>query len=304
MALTEENIDAASLLKWHVAMGADDAIDHEPVDRFLEIPPAETTAAAVTVSNAEHTPPTRNTAVENPGAKNPASHTTQNTSTSSAVKAIASGPTPVAARPAQPTSGAGPDLAEKAAAACSSISELKTALENFDGGLLKRSAKNTVFAGGTEGAPLMVIGDVPSREDDQNGQPFSGPSGQLLDKMLAAIGMSRAENVYLSTVLPWRPLGNSKPDASLLAVCKPFTARHIELAQPKLVLGLGGALSKALFETQDSISRQRGRWQSFMVEGQNIALIATYHPSYLLSQPHMKAAAWQDLLSVKEKMSS
>jgi len=268
--LGQENIDPKALLEWYIAMGADEATDLEPVDRFM-VPPPSTAA----VATQPHTAPKP-----------------------------ASGPTPVAARPAQPTHGAGADEAARAASSCGTVEELKAALEAFDGGLLKRSAKNTIFADGTFGAPLMVIGDVPGREDDQEGIPFAGLSGMLLDKMLRAIGLSRNENAYLSTVLPWRPLGNSKPDAGLLAVCKPFVERHIQLAKPKVVLGMGGALGKTLFETQDSISRQRGRWQELSSSGQTFALIATYHPVYLMSQPHQKGAAWRDLLAVKEKLSS
>jgi len=268
--LGQENIDQKALLEWHIAMGADEATDLEPVNRFVAPPPP-----AATIETKAHATPKP-----------------------------APGPTPVAARPAQPTRGAGAEEATRVANSCNTAEELKVALEAFDGGLLKRSAKNTIFADGTFGAPLMVIGDVPGREDDQEGTPFAGPSGMLLDKMLRAIGLSRNENAYLSTVLPWRPLGNSKPDAGLLAVCKPFIERHIQLAKPKVVLGMGGALGKALFETQDSISRQRGRWQELSSGGQTFALIATYHPVYLMSQPHQKGVAWQDLLTVKEKLSS
>jgi len=272
MALeTQENIDPAALLAWHIASGADEAIDCEPIDRFSAAAPAPVAVANVADAAPQVTP---------------------------------TGPTPVAVRPAQPTSGAGVDEATKIAAACNTVDDLKAALEAFDGGLLKRSAKNTVFADGAVGAPLMAFSDVPASEDDQSGKPFSGPAGQLLDKMLAAIGLNRGENAYLSTVVPWRPLGNSKPDTSLLAVCKPFVARHIELAKPKVVLGLGGTLSKALLGTQDSISRQRGRWQDFETGGQTFALIATYHPNYLLSQPHQKGNTWRDLLAVKEKLVS
>lgn len=268
-ATHEDNINAAALLAWHVAMGADEAIDIEPIDRFVVQAPVAAAAQQPTKA---------------PLPKG--------------------GPTPVAARPAKPMSGAGVEEAKKVASACKSLEELQTALKNFDGGLLKRSSKNTVFSGGTPDAPLMVIGDVPSREDDQSGNPFDGPAGQLLDKMLAAIGHNRNDNAYLSSVLPWRPLGSSKPDASTLAVCRPFVERHIELAAPKVILGMGGALGKALFETEDSISRQRGRWRDVALGNQKFALLATYHPTYLISQPNLKGAAWQDLLAVREKLLS
>jgi uracil-DNA glycosylase family 4 len=269
--LQQDTTDPAALLAWHIAMGADEAIDDTPVDRFVAV-------AAVP----EPQPTTRT--------PKPARAT--------------GGPTPIAARPAQPTSGAGATEAEAAARTCKSIEELKAALEAFDGGLLKRSAKNTVFSDGVIGVPLMVVGDVPSREDDQEGRAFAGPAGELLDKMLAAIGLNRSESAYLACLLPWRPLGNSKPDEHMLSVCKPFLEKHIELAKPKFVLRMGGAAGKALFGTADSISRQRGKWQDLNFGDQTVATVATYHPAYLLNQPHLKGAAWKDLLALREKLSS
>jgi len=262
----QQNIDPVTLLAWHMAMGADEAIDSDPIDRFTAPSPQPIAAAP-------------------------------------AVKPPVTGPTPVTARPVQPASGATAEEAASVASACKSLEELDSALKAFDGGLLKRSAKNTVCAGGVAGAPLMVVGDVPGREDDQSGSPFSGPQGELLDKMLAAIGFSRSETAYLTTLVPWRPLGNSKPDANLLAICKPFTERRITLANPRVILTMGGAPGKALFNTQDSISRQRGRWQDLTIGGQTFAAIATYHPTYLLTQPDGKKATWQDLLTVKDKLS-
>lgn len=264
-------MDPAALLAWHIAMGADEAVDDIPVDRFT----AQSQPLASKPALERSTAATKNT-----------------------------GPTPVAARPAVPALGAGPDEAKKAAAACNSIEELHAAIKAFDGGLLKRSAKHTVFSDGTLGGPLMVVGDLPEAEDDQQGRAFAGAAGQLLDKMLAAIGHNRAETAYLTTLLPWRSLGNSKPDEAVIALCKPFLEKHIELAKPKVLLLMGGAPGKALFETKDSISRQRGRWQSYRTGDQEIAAISTYQPAYLLKQPHMKAAAWKDLLAVREKLSS
>jgi len=266
----QQNFDPAALLTWHVAMGADEAIDCDVIDRFTTTPPLP---IAATISQTAQQP-------------------------------SQAGPTPVTARPAQPTNGASVDEATSAANACNSLEELDAALMAFDGGLLKRSAKNTVCAGGTAGAALMVIGDVPGREDDQSGVPFSGPQGDLLDKMLAAIGILRSSTAYLATLLPWRPLGNSKPEANLLAVCKPFTERRIILAKPSIILTMGSEPGKILFGTQDSISRQRGKWQQLKIGDQTFAAIATYHPTYLLSQPHLKGAAWKDLLAVKDKLPS
>lgn len=259
--------DPAALLSWHIAMGVDEAIAEEPIDRFVAPPPPQVKA---------------------------------NTS----AKQQKPGPVPIAARPVQPTTGAGADAAVKTAQACTTLEELKTALEQFDGGLLKRSAKNTVFADGIAGAPLMVVGDLPGGDEDQQGRPFVGPAGQLLDRMLAAIECSRADNVYLTDFVPWRPLGNSKPGADILAMCKPFVERHIALAKPKIVVLLGGIPARALLNTEDSISRQRGKWKKLSAYGSDFDVIPMVHPSYLLSQPLQKKAAWQDLLSIKERLLS
>ncbi|PCI58886.1 MAG: uracil-DNA glycosylase [Kordiimonadales bacterium] len=268
-----DHIDPAALLAWHVAMGADEACADEPIDRY-STPAAEPAPQQAAQDKAQNKPKER-----------------------------PQGPTPIVARPAKPATGAGPEIAAATAAACSTIQELFTALAAFDGGLVKRSAKNTVLSDGTFGADLMVIGDVPSREDDQEGLSFQGPSGALLDKMLAAIGLRRSKDAYLSNVLPWRLLGNSKPDEALLAVCKPFVERHIQLAKPKIVLFMGGAAAKSLTGTADSISRQRGKWLELTLGEQTFAALPTYHPTYLLNQPHQKRAAWADLLATQKRLS-
>lgn len=261
-----DDIDPASLLAWHVAMGVDEAIAEEPVDRF--------TAAAIP--------------------QQPLKQVQQQTQT----------PVPVKAKPAQPTSGAGAETALKVAQTCNTIEELKQALENFDGGLLKRSAKNTVFSDGSPEASLMIIGDVPGSEEDRVGTPFVGPAGSLLDKMLASISLDRADGAYLTDFVPWRPLGNAKPGADILAMCKPFALRHIELAKPKIVVMMGGIPAKTLLDTDESISRLRGKWKKLTINNQEFDAIPMVHPNYLLNQPHQKRGAWHDLLAIREKLSS
>jgi DNA polymerase len=268
-------MDPAALLAWHIAMGADEATGAEPLDRFtLEAPPPARPAPAQTAQTAQ----------------------------AAQAKPAQTGPRPVAAKPIQAVVGAGPEAAERTAQACNSLAELKDALEKFDGGLLKRSAKNTVFSDGVEGAPLMVIGEAPGADEDRMGKPFVGVSGQLLDKMLAAAGFSRGENVYITNMVPWRPLGNATPDGATIAMCMPFVKRHIELAAPRVLLLVGGVSAKALLETEQGITRLRGRWSEVEAGGQKIAALPLYHPAYLLRQPQMKGHAWRDLLSVKRKL--
>ncbi|WP_286828158.1 MULTISPECIES: uracil-DNA glycosylase [Kordiimonas] len=265
-----QHMDPASLLAWHIAMGADEAIDIDPIDRF-------TTEVQAPVIARQH-----------PQAQKPAPP---------------SGPRPVAAKPVQAVVGAGPEAAGSVAAEASTLEELKAAMEAFDGGLLKRSAKNTVFADGTPGAPIMVIGEAPGADEDREGKPFVGVSGQLLDKILGAAGFSRTENVYITNMVPWRPLGNATPDGATIAMCMPFVKRHIELAKPKVILMVGGVSAKALLGTEEGITRLRGRWKELDIGGQKIAALPVYHPAYLLRQPALKGHAWRDILSVKRKLS-
>lgn len=274
------------MLAWHVAMGADEAIEHDCVDRF--------TAPAMP---AQPLPVKANTSGAAPGAAA--------TAASPFVQMQpGTGPRRVEARPVQAIEGAGFAAAESVVASCKTLDELEAALNAFDGGLLKRSAKNTVFADGTRGAPLMIVGEAPGADEDRLGKPFVGASGQLLDKMLAAGGMSRDRDVYISNVVPWRPLGNRTPDQAVITMCLPFIRKHIELAAPKVVLMLGGVSAKALLGTEDGITRLRGRWRELDIGGQKIAALPAYHPAYLLRQPHLKGFAWRDLLAVKRKLQS
>ncbi|WP_262691077.1 uracil-DNA glycosylase [Kordiimonas aestuarii] len=270
--------DPTALLAWHIAMGADEAVWDECVDKF------SAPAAALQPTTGPAQP--QNTRVAQPPQQQP------------------TGPRRVEAKPVQAISGAGQAAAESIAAGCNSLAELEAALKDFDGGLLKRSAKNTVFADGTRGAPLMIVGEAPGADEDRMGKPFVGVSGQLLDRMLAAAGMSREKNVYISNVVPWRPLGNRTPDHAIIAMCLPFIRRHIELAEPKVVLMLGGVSAKALLGTEDGITRLRGRWKELGIGSQKIAALPAYHPAYLLRQPHLKGLAWRDLLAVKRKLQS
>lgn len=266
----DDNLSDEMLLAWQVAAGADEAIGDTPVNRFEQTP----TRPEIAAKPAERTP----------------------------VSPSNQGPRTVTARAAQSITGDGPEVAEKLALGAQSLDDLRAAMQQFDGGHLKRSAKNLVFSDGIVGAPLMVVGEAPGADEDREGKPFVGVSGQLLDKMLGAAGFSRSDNTYISNVIPWRPLGNRTPDPATVQMCLPFIRRHIELAQPKLVLLVGGVSAKALFDTSDGITRVRGRWRELAIGEQTIPAIAAYHPAYLLRQPHLKGIAWRDLLNVKYKM--
>ena len=199
---------------------------------------------------------------------------------------------------------AGAASARKLAEAASSLAELGAAVAAFDGCALRRTATHTVFADGTPHAPVMVIGEAPGADEDRIGRPFVGRSGQLLDRMLAAIGLERQRNVYITNVLFWRPPGNRKPTDDEIATCLPFVWRHIALNQPHLVVLCGGTATSAMLGRSEGITRLRGRWFDLAVPGldQPIHTLTTYHPSFLLRAPARKSESWRDFLELQSKM--
>lgn len=213
-------------------------------------------------------------------------------------------PGPPAAVPIQRPAVVAPvsDTAQMAAD-CRSLDELRAVMEAFDGCALKRGARNFVFCDGQPGAPLMVIGEAPGAEEDKQGKPFVGPSGQLLDKMLGAIGLDRGADdlthaAYITNVIPWRPPANRDPSADEVRMMRPFLMRHIQLAKPKAILLLGNPSMKTVLQTKDGITRMRGTWAE--VEG--IPAIPSFHPAALLRDPTKKRFVWADLLALKARM--
>lgn len=254
----------ASLLAWYVAMGADEAIDLVPHD---------VTAPAA----AEPRPPQRPAPMAMPA------------SAISRPPLVAPGTATASAR----------ELAEGA----HTLAELEAAIRAFEGCLLRRTATNTVFADGNPAAALMIVGEAPGADEDRIGRPFVGRAGQLLDRMLAAIGIDRG-SAYITNVLFWRPPGNRKPTPDEIAACLPFLWRHIALVHPKVVVMAGGTSASALLGRSDGITRLRGRWFDLPVPGlaAPVAALATYHPSFLLRAPARKGEAWVDLLSLQARL--
>ncbi len=250
----------AELLTWYVAMGADEAIGAEPVDRLA--------------------PALASDPLQRPAAP-----------------AAPSAPRPPASLVAPSAAAAS---ARDLAAGAQTLADLEAAVRAFDGCGLKRTATNTVFADGNAEAPLMIIGEAPGADEDRIGRPFVGRAGQLLDRMLAAIGIDRSQ-AYITNVLFWRPPGNRKPTGDEIAACLPFLWRHIALKHPKLVVMAGGTSASTLLGRAEGIMRLRGRWFDLPVPGleQPVPALATYHPSFLLRSPARKAEAWHDLLSLK-----
>jgi DNA polymerase len=188
--------------------------------------------------------------------------------------------------------------AREAAASAKSLDELRAMLERFEGCGLRFTAKRLVFADGNPKARVMIVGEAPGRDEDIAGLPFVGRSGQLLDRMLAAIGLDR-KSVYIANLVPWRPPGNRTPTPQESQICLPFLKRQIELADPDILLCLGGPAAAALLGMTDGIRKFRGCWRVYHTGKREIRAIASFHPSYLLRSPLEKRFAWKDFLSVR-----
>jgi len=258
------------LLRWYAAMGVDSCVDEVPHDRFvpIEAPPQPTREAA--------TAPARRA----PGR-------------------------PQADRaPAAPlSSDALVAQAESLAAGAETLDDLRSRWESLPGCGLAATATRMIFAGGQPGARVMLVGGAPNSDDERQGQAFAGASGRLLDAMLGAIGLDRTQ-IYLATVIPWRPPGNRPPTPLELGLCLPFARRHIALAAPAVLVCLGERAAQPLLGTRDPITRLRGRWLSFEGETTTRKTLVTFSPDYLLKQPLQKRRVWADLLMLAAELHS
>lgn len=193
--------------------------------------------------------------------------------------------------------------AKKAAADCTTLDELRSALESFEGCPLKATATNLVFSDGNPEAGIMVIGEAPGADEDREGIPFSGDIGQFFAKMLSYIGLKSSDDYYLTNIINWRPPGNRTPSDSELEMLEPFLKRHIELVNPKILIFVGGLVAKTLLNESQGITKLRGKWHDYKQDGMeaSIPAYAVFHPAYLLRQPMQKKKAWADLLDIKKK---
>lgn len=194
--------------------------------------------------------------------------------------------------------------ARSLAAGAKTLDELRAALDSFKGLSIKRTATNMVFSDGNPAARVMLVGEAPGADEDRMGKPFVGVSGQLLDKMMAAIGLSREDNIYISNVINWRPPGNRAPDDKEIALSLPFIRRHIEIMNPALIILAGGVAAKALLETNQGITKIRGRFIDFTLPGLTapVPLMPIFHPAYLLRSPQHKSLAWSDLQKIRARL--
>ena len=263
--LTDERRQALeALLEFYAEAGVDLAVDEAPHDRFAPPPARQEPQARAVAQPAPAKPP-------------------------------AAAPRLVPA-PLAPDEATGE--ARQRAAAATSLDELRSILERFDGCSLKATANRLVFADGTPGSRVMLVGEAPGAEEDREGLPFVGRSGRLLDRMLAAIGLDRSQ-VYIANIIPWRPPGNRTPTPQETAICLPFVTRQIELANPDILICLGGPASQTLLRQREGILKLRGNWFDYPLPDRTIRALPTLHPAYLLRQPLQKRLAWRDLLALK-----
>jgi uracil-DNA glycosylase len=215
---------------------------------------------------------------------------------------------PIAPPPrAHPDSVPAPEIAamaaREAARGAASLLELREILSKFEGCALRTTAKQLVFADGNPQARVMFVGEAPGREEDLEGLPFVGRSGKLLDLMMRAIGLNRT-GAYVANIIPWRPPGNRTPTPQESQICLPFIQRQIELADPDILVCLGGPASQTLLGVKEGIKRTRGRWFTYQTGTRDIRAIATFHPAYLLRSPLEKRFAWRDFLAIKKALES
>jgi len=198
------------------------------------------------------------------------------------------------------------ETAQTHAGSAQSLAELRAALQGFEGCALKYTATNLVFGDGNPHARVMLIGEAPGADEDREGLPFVGQSGQLLDKMFASIGLTRRD-FYITNIIPWRPPGNRQPTPVEAAACLPFVRRHIDLVAPDFLILVGGTATKTLLGGQEGggagIMRLRGKWRDYTSDaGKPMKLIAIYHPAYLLRSPGQKREVWHDLIKIKHTL--
>ena len=291
-----QRADLAAMLAWYRDMGIDAALADAPINwlekhgaapggnfRLGGANAAQEVAPAVT--RAASPQPGRDGSVPTPSAR-PAGRP----------------PLSPVAQPVRQFPTATPDAATMAARevarSAATLDALHQALAGFQGCGLRATAKNLCFYRGSPNAALMIIGEAPGREEDLEGKPFVGRAGQLLDKMLAAIGLTEVD-VHVTNIVYWRPPGNRTPTPQEAQICRPFLDRQMELVAPKVVMTLGGPATAGMLGIEGGIMKSRGRWRDIEIGGRSVRAMPTLHPAYLLRTPAAKKLTWRDLLAVR-----
>jgi len=265
--IPSRNTAARDLLDFYAETGVDALLGESPVDRFASTEPAE-----------------------------PAARSVQPVTPAADLNSVAR-----AAPAAPPAPDEAVMQARSVAKNAKTLDELRAILDRFEGCALKSTASQLVFADGNPEARLMLVGEAPGREEDIEGLPFVGRSGKLLDRMLAAIGLDRT-SVYIANIVPWRPRGNRTPTPQESQICLPFILRQIELADPDILVCLGGPSAQTLLGIREGITKTRGRWFAFETGKREIRAMPTFHPAFLLRSPLQKRFAWRDFLAIKEAL--
>jgi uracil-DNA glycosylase len=261
---------AAAVLRWWSEAGVTTAVDETPHDRFGDHEGAAG-APQTAPARAEARPRVATAAPER-----------------AAGHAVAP---PVAEAAARAMASSAPDL-----------ETLRSNLLRFEGCALKKTATQLVFADGTPGSRVMLVGEAPGGDEDRIGRPFVGRAGQLLDRMLFAIGLGR-QCVYIANVVPWRPPGNRTPTPQETEACLPFIRRQIALSGAEILVCLGASAAQALLGVREGITRARGKWFDYQCEsGRAIPAIAMFHPAFLLRQPAQKRQAWADMRALASRL--
>jgi uracil-DNA glycosylase family 4 len=274
---------ARELIAFYLDAGVDALLGEEPVDRMTDDVAAARLGAAASAAAEEKT----------------------------ARRVRGESPLPIAgsqAAPQRPASAAAPVspetavmAAREAAKNATTLDELRALLADFEGCALRATATQLVFADGNPQSRVMFVGEAPGYDEDIVGRPFVGRSGKLLDRMMAAIGLDRTSS-YIANVVPWRPPGNRTPTPQETAICLPFIRRQIELANPDILVCLGGPAMQTLLGIKDGITRSRGRWFPYDTGQREIRALATFHPAFLLRSPLQKRFAWRDFLALKKAL--
>jgi uracil-DNA glycosylase len=281
------------LLDWFRAMGADAVLGPEPIDwlakgsdapghsfawpnRLAELPASDAVLPRAAASAGSLAPP-------------PPVATAQPRS-----DARPRPQTPLAASEAETD-------ARRIASKAGSLDALKIALTQFDGCTLKATATQLCFYRGAPVSRLVIVGDAPGRDEDLEGKPFVGQAGDLLDKMLKAIGLTESD-VHITNIVYWRPPGNRAPTPQEALACRPFLERQIELVKPQFIVALGQSAAKEILGVSEGIMRLRGKWREVAMGAVTVPAVATLHPDYLLKNPAAKQLAWQDLLAIKARL--
>ncbi len=271
-----------ALLAFYEEAGVDALLGERPVDRLAQDPPTGTSSMAapsIVERNPSVSPPTRGISRDNLERKSRLD----------------------AAPLASPDAAV--MAARDAARGAATLEELRAILDRFEGCALRTTATQLVFADGNPQGRIMFVGEAPGRDEDISGLPFVGRSGKLLDRMMASIGLDR-KSVYVANIVPWRPPGNRTPTPQESAICLPFILRQIELADPDILVCLGGPSAQTLLKVRDGILKTRGRWFRYQTGAREVAAIATLHPAYLLRQPLQKRLAWRDFLAIKKALTA